>query len=88
MERRSNRACRERHGVLGRVAVFELIEVNEEIRQLIAPGADAGQLKPQGPREEMMTLQKDAMRHVADGPTSLKGTATGVQELIFRPFLR
>ncbi len=59
-------------GYLGRVAVFELIEVNEEIRQLIASGADAGQLKSKARESEMMTLQKDAMRHVADGTTSLE----------------
>ncbi len=59
-------------GYRGRVAVFELIEVNEEIRQMIASGADAGQLKTQARAADMLTLQKDAMRHVADGTTSLE----------------
>ena len=46
--------------------------MNDEIRQLIASGADAGQLKSKARESEMMTLQKDAMRHVADGTTSLE----------------
>jgi len=59
-------------GYFGRVAIFEYIDVNEEIRQLIAAGADAGKLRAQARTDEMLTLQKDAMRLVADGTTSLE----------------
>ena len=59
-------------GYCERVAVFEYIDVNEEIRQLIASGADAGKLRAQARSDEMLTLQKDAMRLVANGTTSLE----------------
>ena len=60
------------NGYRGRVAIFELIEMNEAMQNLVASGADVAALRAQARQEEMLTLQKDAMRYVADGITSLE----------------
>jgi type IV pilus assembly protein PilB len=59
-------------GYQGRVAIYELIEMNDAIRKLVASGADLAKLRAAARQEDMLTLQKDAMRHVADGTTSLE----------------
>jgi type II secretory ATPase GspE/PulE/Tfp pilus assembly ATPase PilB-like protein len=59
-------------GYRGRVAIYELIEMNDAIRKLLASGADLAELRAAARQEDMLTLQKDAMRHVADGTTSLE----------------
>ena len=59
-------------GYTGRVAIFELIEMNDAIRGLVASGADTAALRAGARSEDMLTLQKDAMRHVSDGTTSLE----------------
>jgi type IV pilus assembly protein PilB len=59
-------------GYQGRVAIYELIEMNDTIRKLVASGADLAKLRAAARQEDMLTLQKDAMRHIADGATSLE----------------
>ncbi|MEC9009282.1 MAG: secretion system protein E, partial [Planctomycetota bacterium] len=59
-------------GYNGRTAIFELIEVNEAMQQLIASGGDVAAVRALARQGEMLTLQKDAMRLVADGTTSLE----------------
>ncbi len=64
-------ACND-SGYNGRTAIFELIEVNEAMQQLIASGGDVAAVRALARQGEMLTLQKDAMRLVADGTTSLE----------------
>ena len=64
-------ACNE-IGYSGRVAIFELLEMSEAMRGLVASGADLAALRAGARAEDMLTLQKDAMRHVSDGTTSLE----------------
>ena len=59
-------------GYSGRVAIFELVEMSEVMQGLIASGADLAALRAGARAEDMLTLQKDAMRHVSDGTTSLE----------------
>ena len=59
-------------GYMGRVAMVEWITGSETIRKLIAEGATADQIKAQARAEGMQTLQKDGMRLVAEGKTSLE----------------
>jgi len=59
-------------GYTGRVAIFELIEMSEAMRGLLASGADLAAVRAGARAEEMLTLQKDAMRLVSDGTTSLE----------------
>jgi type IV pilus assembly protein PilB len=62
-------------GYLGRTAVFELLEVSDEIRQLIVTGATLAQIKASCRKNRMLYLQEQALQRVIDGVTS-------VQELI------
>jgi type II secretory ATPase GspE/PulE/Tfp pilus assembly ATPase PilB-like protein len=62
-------------GYLGRTAVFELLEVTDEVRQLIVTGATLAQIKATCRKNRMLYLQEQALQRVIDGVTS-------VQELI------
>ncbi|MDB4614502.1 ATPase, T2SS/T4P/T4SS family [bacterium] len=55
-----------------RVAMFELVEVTEGMQQVILQGADETDVKRQAAEDGMTTLQKDGLRLVADGTTSLE----------------
>ncbi len=59
-------------GYRGRVALFEIIEMNDEMKQLVGSGANAAAIQTKARESDMLTLQQDAMRHVADGTTSLE----------------
>lgn len=63
--------CQDR-GYFGRTAIFELIELNDSIQELIASGANAEALKARAREEDMLTLHKDSMRLVSNGTTSLE----------------
>ncbi|MCJ7544371.1 MAG: Flp pilus assembly complex ATPase component TadA [Phycisphaerae bacterium] len=62
-------------GYLGRTAVFELLEVTDEIRQMIVSGAPVAQIKAVCRKNRMLYLQEQALQRVIGGVTS-------VQELI------
>lgn len=59
-------------GFRGRVATFELLEMSDEIKQLVVDGADAAAIRKQARSEGQITLQKDALRLVAAGITSME----------------
>ncbi|MBM80627.1 MAG: secretion system protein E [Planctomycetaceae bacterium] len=59
-------------GFVGRTGIFEYIEVSDEMRALIAQGAGPMDLKAQAKKEEMLSLQKDSLRLIAKGMTSLE----------------
>lgn len=59
-------------GYYGRIAMFELLEMTEEMRSVVASGADGAAIKAQMRKEKMLTLQKDGLRLVAEGRTSLE----------------
>ena len=59
-------------GYRGRVAAFELLEITDDIRELIASGAEPAAIKKAARTSGMKTLQKDALRLVASGTTSLE----------------
>jgi type IV pilus assembly protein PilB len=60
-----------RSGYKGRTGIHELLEVNDELRELINHGASAVELKNAGRRAGMRTLFEDAMEKVKAGTTSL-----------------
>ena len=62
-------------GYLGRTAVFELLDVTEEIRELIVSGVPLAQIKATCRKSRMLYLQEQALQRVIGGVTS-------VQELI------
>jgi type II secretory ATPase GspE/PulE/Tfp pilus assembly ATPase PilB-like protein len=56
----------------GRVGVYELIEITEGMKEVIMAGAEPSEIRRQAADENMTTLQKDGLRHVASGVTSLE----------------
>lgn len=67
-------------GFRGRVAIFEMIDVTDGIKEVILSGGDAAAIKAKAKEEKQISFQKDALRLVADG-------TTGLEELqrVFRP---
>jgi len=59
-------------GYLDRTAVFELLEVTEEIRALISGGASLAQIKSACRKNRMLYLQEQALRRAIDGATSIQ----------------
>lgn len=59
-------------GYFGQVSMFELLEMTDEMRALIATKPDASAIRAQARKEKMLTVQQDALRLVAEGKTSLE----------------
>jgi type IV pilus assembly protein PilB len=56
----------------GRVAAFEMLEMTDTMKEVIAAGGDPEAIRRQMTADGQTTLQKDAIRLVADGKTSLE----------------
>ncbi len=59
-------------GYYGRMAAFELLELNDELRQLIISGAGLSQIKTAVRKGGMLYLQEQALRKVIAGETSIQ----------------
>jgi len=59
-------------GYLGRVGMFEMLEVTPAIKEIIAAGADPAALRAQMKKDKSATLQSDGLRLVAEGVTALE----------------
>lgn len=59
-------------GYFGRVAMFELLEITEEMQQIVAGNPEPPVVKSQMRKEKMLQLQQDGLRLVAEGKTSLE----------------
>jgi general secretion pathway protein E len=57
-------------GFLGRVGIFELMELNDEIRKLIMSNADAAQITHAAKRNGMRQLREDGWEKVGQGVTT------------------
>jgi type II secretory ATPase GspE/PulE/Tfp pilus assembly ATPase PilB-like protein len=57
-------------GFKGRVGIFELMELNEEIRRMITRNEDASVLTAAARRNGMRTLREDGWDKVAEGVTT------------------
>lgn len=67
--------CKKCNGVgyYGRVAMIELLTLSDELRTLISTGsATPEQIRSQARNDGMLTFQKDGLRLVAEGKTSLE----------------
>lgn len=60
-----------RTGYLGRISVYEVMVITEELRHVIARGGNAGQIRDTARREGMETLKESAADKVKDGITSI-----------------
>ncbi|MFC1914155.1 GspE/PulE family protein [Chloroflexota bacterium] len=58
-------------GYRGRIALFELLVMSEEIRKMVLNNASASDIKAQALREQMVTMKHDGMMKVKEGITSV-----------------
>jgi general secretion pathway protein E len=59
-------------GYLGRVAVFEVMEVTDRLRSLIIEGADIDQIKREAIKERMTTMRMNGLKKVINGITTIE----------------
>ena len=67
-------------GYLGRVGIFEMMPLNEEIRKLIILNSDASTLNDAALRAGMRTLREDGWDKIARGITSVEEVMRVTQE--------
>jgi general secretion pathway protein E len=67
-------------GYSGRVGIFELMELNDEIRKLIMANADAADLTAAARRNGMRNLREDGWLKVRDGTTTADEVLRVTQE--------
>jgi general secretion pathway protein E len=58
-------------GYLGRSAIYELLTVDDDIRQLLMKNTDAATIKAQAMNKGMRTLRQDGAERVLEGVTSV-----------------
>ncbi len=64
-----------RTGYKGRVGLYEVMEVNEQLRELILVGASALELRRKAVEDGMLTLRMSGLRKVKEGLTTIEEVA-------------
>jgi type IV pilus assembly protein PilB len=59
-------------GFKGRVALYEVLPIKEEVRELILQGASASEIKREGMRLGMKTLRQAALTKLKEGMTTVE----------------
>lgn len=59
-----------RSGYLGRVGVYELLVLNDDLRKMMVRGASASELKEVALQRAMVPMRRDGMEKVKDGMTT------------------
>ena len=59
-------------GYKGRVGLYEVFELSDEIRQLVLEGASSIELKQRATEEGMISLRKSGLHKVRDGMTTME----------------
>jgi len=59
-------------GCKGRAGLYEVMEMDDELRELILVGASALELKKKAIEHGMITLRRSGLRKVMDGAASLE----------------
>ena len=62
-------------GYKGRVGLYEVMEVTDELRELILVGASGLELRRKAIEEGMLTLRMSGLRKVKDGLTTIEEVA-------------
>ncbi len=57
-------------GYLGRLGLYEVLTIDDEMREMIAGGASTGQLREQARARGVASIRDDGVRKVLDGSTS------------------
>jgi type II secretory ATPase GspE/PulE/Tfp pilus assembly ATPase PilB-like protein len=68
-------------GYASRVGVFEMMQVDDELRKLVMQGADAGRLTEVARRNGMRNLREDGWLKIRDGVTTVEEVMRVTQEL-------
>jgi general secretion pathway protein E len=68
-------------GYTSRMGIFEMMDVDDEIRKLIMQNADAGVLTQAARRNGMRNLREDGWRKIRDGVTTVDEVMRVTQEL-------
>ena len=72
-------ACN-KNGYRGRMGVYELLPVDEDVRQLVLKNVDSGTIKKKAMEKGMLTLLDDAALKVAQGQTTIAEVLSVTQE--------
>jgi general secretion pathway protein E len=67
-------------GYIGRTVIHELMQINENVRQLILQNKDSGTLKKYAQTQGMKTLREDGTKKVMMGITTIEELLTTTQE--------
>ena len=67
-------------GYLGRIGIFEILEMSEKIRDLIMQKADALAIRKQAMEEGMITMIDDGLSKVFSGLTTLEEILMATKE--------
>ncbi|MFQ5926334.1 MAG: GspE/PulE family protein, partial [Terriglobia bacterium] len=59
-------------GYKGRAGLYEVMEINDELRELILVGASALELKKKAMEQGMITLRRSGLIKIADGVTTIE----------------
>jgi type IV pilus assembly protein PilB len=59
-------------GYKGRVALFEVMDVDDEVRELILSGASAHELRQKAIQNGMLSLRQSGLQKIRDGVTTLE----------------
>ncbi|MFT5583968.1 MAG: type IV pilus assembly protein PilB [Cognaticolwellia sp.] len=59
-------------GYKGRVATYEIMVFNDEVKEFILNGASTLELKREAIRNGMRTLRMSALKHLGEGNTSVE----------------
>jgi type IV pilus assembly protein PilB len=59
-------------GYKGRVGLYEVMEIEEELRELVLVGASALELRRKAVEQGMLTLRMSGLRKVKDGVTTME----------------
>jgi general secretion pathway protein E len=59
-------------GYIGRTGIFEMLPVDESIKNLIVHGSDAPEIKREAIKNGMRTLRQSALRKLAEGVTTFE----------------
>jgi type IV pilus assembly protein PilB len=67
-------------GYAGRVAIHEMLLINQELRQLISERAELSKIRDAAKKEGMKTLVEDGLSKVVEGTTSIEEVMSSVFE--------
>jgi len=78
----SGRGCSlcQKTGYLGRIGIFELLEMTDTIKELVMQKANAVQIKNKAQELGMTTMIEDGLKKVEEGITTLEEVLRAIKE--------